>query len=875
MPVPPDAEAAALLADLNEPQRQAVTHRDGPLLVIAGPGSGKTRVITRRAAFLVRTGVPSHNILAITFTNKAADEMKRRIDALGVRRGMWVYTFHALGVRLLREFGELADVQPGFSIYDENDALRAVKDAMEAAQVSGSLISPDTARARISDAKSWLETPAAVADRARWHEEHTLARIYEAYEYILRQRNAVDFDDLLMRVAIVLHDRPDITERLNWRFRYVLIDEYQDTNHAQYLIARYLSQHHGNICATGDPDQSIYAWRGADVRNILEFERDFPNAAVVRLEQNYRSTPQILAAADRLIAHNRRRKPKTLWTQNAAGAPVRAWQFADGLEEADRIANTLRELRIAEGRPWSDFALFYRINAVSRGLEDALRHRGIPYKIARGVEFYNRKEIRDTLAYLRLLVNPADEIALLRIINAPPRGIGRTTIDKLVTHANEAARPLLEVLRAAGRDEIPPLAGTAKRVRPFVELIDGLRQNLRGAPIAEAVNQVLLHSGLEDALRKERESGGEDRLANVQELVTAAIRYEQEYDDASLPDFLHRVSLTSDQDAVDEHAGVVMLMTLHAAKGLEFPVVFLVGLEQGLLPHDRAMQEGGDVEEERRLCFVGLTRARQRLYVTRALERMIRGRPTPRPPSQFVFELADTAPGETGGADAIEFRNFQRGAGAWPQARPDEWSESHRDDQDETYGDSETDEGPDAYGTTEPPSRGAGPIARSGRPVYNPRTGLPDFSAPPRRPRRTPFDDDADAGSASDRGFIPTFDDLPPDEAARYAPPRRHRKLRSRAPDADQLDESPGFEHDEYTHAEHAPAADTPDARHSTEFGTWTAGTLVQHPRFGVGEVLSIRRTGDRTRANIRFAGHGEKTIILEMSPVRRLRPEH
>jgi DNA helicase-2/ATP-dependent DNA helicase PcrA len=632
-----NAQTDPILADLNEPQRRAVTHRDGPLLVLAGPGSGKTRVITRRAAYLVRTGVPARNVLAITFTNKAAEEMKKRITALGVAGGMWVHTFHALGVRLLREFGPLGRVQPGFTIYDEADQKRVIKDTLEICKISPEMLRPEAVQAHISRAKNRLKRPADLIDGADFFDERLIGRVYEAYEQLLEQRNAVDFDDLLMRVAIVLRDHSDITERLNVRFRYVLIDEYQDTNHAQYLIANHLSKHHHNICATGDPDQSIYGWRGADIGNILEFERDYPDAVVVRLEQNYRSTGNILRTASKLIRCNRRRKHKDLWTDQGAGEPVNVWEFDEGYDEAERIADTIVELH-KKGRSYSDFAIMYRVNAISRGLEESLRHRGIPYQIARGVEFYNRKEIRDALAYLRVLVNPTDQVALLRIVNTPARGIGKTTLTRLVDAASHARQPLLEVMHSAA--SVPTLKpAAAARVRQFVDLLDQLKSFANGS-VADAVSNVLVLSGLEADLRKERDEGGEDRLANVEELVTAAKRYEEEIAEPSLEDFLQRVALTSDQDAVDEAAGVVLLMTLHAAKGLEFPVVFIVGLEEGMLPHERSLHEG-DIEEERRLCFVGITRAQQRLHLSHARQRLLRGALLPRCASQFLSELPD------------------------------------------------------------------------------------------------------------------------------------------------------------------------------------------------------------------------------------------
>lgn len=626
-----------LLADLNEPQRQAVTHRDGPLLVLAGPGSGKTRVITRRAAHLVRGGVPPGSVLAITFTNKAAMEMRRRVEELGVGRGMWVYTFHAFGVRILRELGPRARVQPGFSIYDEDDRLRCIKEAMALCRADPQLVRPELAQTEISDAKNKLISPQRYHDMAERFESRTIANIYEHYERLLEQRNAVDFDDLLMRVAIALRDDEEFAERLGERFRYLLIDEYQDTNHAQYLIARRLSMRHRNICVTGDPDQSIYAWRGADIGNILEFERDYPDALVVRLEQNYRSTQHILRAASAVIACNQRRKHKELWSERGDGEPVRVWSFANGDGEAERVADEIAA-QAASGAAYSDFAVFYRVNALSRGVEESLRMRGIPYRIARGVAFYARREIRDLVAYLRVLVNPHDEVALLRIINTPARGIGDTTVQRLRDTARRLGMPLMEVLREAAHTTELKRAALG-RIDAFCALLDKLRLFATG-DVADAVSNVLAMSGLEAALREEDEVAGEDRLANAQELVTAARRYEQQADEPALADFLAGVALVSDQDAVDESAGVVMLMTLHAAKGLEFPVVFMIGLEQGMLPHERSIREG-DVEEERRLCFVGMTRAQRRLHLSHTRQRVIRGSIIPQVASQFLRELPE------------------------------------------------------------------------------------------------------------------------------------------------------------------------------------------------------------------------------------------
>ncbi len=631
-----------LLADLNPPQRQAVQHIDGPLLVLAGPGSGKTRVITRRAAYLVRSGVAARHVLCITFTNKAADEMRQRIGALGVDAGIWIHTFHALGARLLREFGDQAGVGCDFTIYDEDDSLRLLKQAFARCGVAQPR-ADELRRVRwlISHAKNRLQPPEALETRWDVRDEQFARAVYESYEKLLRANHAVDFDDLLMRVAMLLRDDAELRERLNRRFRYLLIDEYQDTNHAQYLIARYLSQQHRNICATGDPDQSIYGWRGADISNILEFEQDYPDARVVRLEQNYRSTGHILAAASRLIQYNSGRKHKDLWTEDEAGAPVYVWRLADAHDEAERIAQTIAQLHEDESLAYSEMAILYRVNALSRTLEDALRRRHIPYRIVRGVAFYQRREVRDALAYLRVVANPADEVALLRILNTPPRGIGPTSVERLRAAAGRAGITLYETLLQAHT-----VAGLTQRarnsIRSFVELIEELRRRSSREPVDVLLAEAVRRSGLEDALRKESESEGEDRWANVAELITVAAEYVETEPEPNLMDFLARTSLVSDQDAVDHEAGAVQLMTLHAAKGLEFDVVFLVGLEDGLLPHARAFEDRNEraLEEERRLCFVGMTRARRRLFLTHVAMRQWQGRDNVRNPSQFLEELA-------------------------------------------------------------------------------------------------------------------------------------------------------------------------------------------------------------------------------------------
>jgi DNA helicase-2/ATP-dependent DNA helicase PcrA len=666
----------ALLDDLTEPQRAAVTHTDGPLLVLAGPGSGKTRVITHRAVHLAATVTQPHHILAITFTNKAAEEMRHRIGALGIGRGMWTGTFHSLCARLLREFGPRVGIQPNFSIFDDADQRALLREAVALCNLSTDNWSPAAAQDAISDAKNRMLTPAAFEQEAADFTSKTLARVYAEYQRLLTEQNGCDFDDLLMHVATLLGEHEDVRRQLSDRFRYLLIDEYQDTNHAQYLIANRLALAHRNICATGDPDQSIYAWRGADIQNILDFEADYPDAVTVRLEQNFRSTAVILSAAASLIAHNCRRKPKDLWTHDERGPGIRVWYCQDEVREARQIAEDIRAYCDSGGRS-GDAAIFYRVNALSRVLEDALREHNLPYQIARGVEFYGRKEIKDALAYLRAIVNPADELSIIRAIGTPARGIGKTTIERLRAHARENGITIDQALAQAGRVAfdregeapaepcgagvspvssrtgkmpVPQLKSAAKKIEPFARLLAGLR-DLPPRPVREIVEAVLQRSGLEAALRDVKDVDS-DPLANVYELVSAAEQYDREHPDGGLAEWLHQISLVSDIDAVELTGGAVTLMTLHAAKGLEFPVVYIIGLEESLLPHRRAMRgDDSELEEERRLCFVGMTRAERKLTLSCAKYRTIRGIAERTVASRFLRELP---------AEEIESHVFDR-----------------------------------------------------------------------------------------------------------------------------------------------------------------------------------------------------------------------
>ncbi len=621
-----------LLADLTDAQRQAVTHVEGPLLVLAGAGSGKTRVITRRVAHLIQQGIAPWHVLAITFTNKAAGEMAQRVAALGTPRGATIGTFHWLCARLLREFAAEADLPRNFTIYDADDQLRCVKEAMKQGGLAEENLSARAVHSAISRAKNELLDAPAYARKARRFFEQSAAKVYPLYQRILQANSALDFDDLLLRTAFLMRDHPELRLLLGQRYRYILIDEYQDTNHAQYVIAHGMALEHENICATGDPDQSIYAWRGADISNILDFEADYPNAVVVRLEQNYRSFQPILTAASSLIARNRRRKKKDLVAVRQGGPDVQVIRLADEHAEAAEVCALVARLR-QEGRSYRDVAVFYRVNALSRVLEEAFRKAGIAYQIARGVEFYNRKEIKDVLAYLRLIVNAADDLSCQRIINIPPRGIGSATVNRLLAAASQCG---VSLLAACGQPESAGLgSAAAAKVAAFARLMAELGR-VEGA-VCGIIEHVVAASGMERAFADDEEQ--RQALRNVQELISSAEEFDQANPQATLADYLYQVSLVSDIDSVDPQAGCVTFMTLHAAKGLEFPVVFIIGCEEGLLPFERQGENQRDVEEERRLAFVGMTRARDLLHLTSARHRMLRGVRQRQVESPFLSEI--------------------------------------------------------------------------------------------------------------------------------------------------------------------------------------------------------------------------------------------
>jgi DNA helicase-2/ATP-dependent DNA helicase PcrA len=626
-----------LLESLTEPQRQAVTHRDGPMLVLAGPGSGRTRVITHRIAYLIENGVPPSQILALTFTNKAADEMQRRVAELVPGARVWLSTFHRFGAKLLRQYARYVGLEQNFTIYDTGDSRQTIKRVIEAREINTLNYSPDRLAEAISAAKNKLITADKYEPRASSMLGRVVAEVYPAYQERLLASSAVDFDDLLLHVAQLLYEHAEIRAELDEHFRYVLVDEYQDTNRAQYVILRALSADYPNLAVTGDPDQSIYGWRGADLNNILEFERDYPSVKIVRLERNYRSTKRILRVADELIGHNLKRKKKELWTENDEGAAVRLVAYADQDREASGIAEQIHAA-VQEGRTPSDFAIFYRVNALSRALEKALRAAGIPYQMVRGQEFYARKEIKDVLAYCQLVNNPRDDMAFERTVNTPPRGIGRKTIERITEHAYRYGSPLLEAARRAF--EIEGLSkGTYAKVAAYVEIIDRIAATVHG-DVEEVVGTVLEASGYRASLAGSDDEQDQNRLANIEELLTDARQFdEQNPGGGKLEEYLERSWLVNETDNFDTDTDKVTMMTLHAAKGLEFPVVFIVAVEDGVLPHERVGQHPDELEEERRLAFVGITRAKDELQLSYAVTRDFRGVRRRTIPSSFLMEM--------------------------------------------------------------------------------------------------------------------------------------------------------------------------------------------------------------------------------------------
>jgi len=647
------------LETLNPEQREAVLHINGPLLILAGAGSGKTRVITSRIAYLVGDGHAQPNEgLAVTFTNKAAEEMRGRVESLlgSDLSGMWVSTFHALCARLLRREAPAIGLSRDFVIYDSSDQLTVIKQALKELQIDDSFVQPRAALSRISHAKNRMESPEAMAANAGWNRrDEQIAKIYSRYLTALKESSALDFDDLLLKTVDLFEQSERVRSKYAQQFRFVMVDEYQDTNRPQYLLIRRLAEVHRNLCVVGDPDQSIYKWRGADLKNILDFDADFPNATIVKLERNYRSTQIILDAASAVISQNRNRKDKHLWTDRKGGARIAYFRGGDDLEEADFITRTARTALADDVE--ATVAILYRTNAQSRTIEDALMREGVAYKVVGGVRFYERKEIKDALAYLKLIINPNDDVSLRRVINVPARGIGKGVIDAVEkigpASAVDESLPLLTAglqpsvsanslwaRLVRGLEDRAFSGRAAASLAAFRDLIVNLTDMARRESVSIAIGKMLDQSGYLKDLRDERNEDAEGRIENLAELVSAAREYESREQEPSLGGYVDRLSLLSD---VDEEQGSrdarVWMMTLHSAKGLEFPVVILAGLEEGLFPHSRSSEDEEELEEERRLCYVGMTRARSQLVLTGAARRRVFGEYQTSEPSRFIDEV--------------------------------------------------------------------------------------------------------------------------------------------------------------------------------------------------------------------------------------------
>ncbi|MDD5082877.1 MAG: UvrD-helicase domain-containing protein [Dehalococcoidales bacterium] len=662
-----------VLVGLNPAQREAVESISGPLLILAGPGSGKTRVITHRVAYLIRVcRVSPYHIMAVTFTNKAAREMTERLNRLvsGSVKDLTLGTFHAICARILRRDGRALDIDPGFVIYDDDDQISLIKRSLQQVGLDPKQYTPRSIASAISAAKSRLLTPKDYIQYGHSYFDEVAGRVYERYQQLLGESNALDFDDLLMKTVLLFRASPDTLARYQTRYQQVMVDEFQDTNLVQYELVKQLAGKYRNICVVGDPDQSIYSWRFADLRNILNFEKDYPEAKVVLLEQNYRSTKRILEAATAVISANQRRKPKSLWTDNEIGELATVVEAYTEQEEAQFVISEIERLVGQGDFKLGDFAVMYRTNAQSRALEEVFIRYGTPYKLVAGTRFYERREVKDIIAYFRLIQNPQDSVSLLRIINVPGRGIGQQTLALISDRAKSLAVPeyrVLQLVAGSPNEETQPAFGSrvTKVLDGFLKLIDGFRSRSRELNMAELFDLVVEGTGYKAYLLSQPD--GEERWENVLELRTVA----QEYRDLKPPDglaaFLEGVSLVSDVDGLDERMSAVTLITLHQAKGLEFPVVFIVGMEEGILPHFRSMDDPDEMEEERRLCYVGITRAKRKVYLVRAFRRSLMGGSNANPPSRF---LKDIPPGLLSGTSRWSVEEDRLAASVYSWNRP-------------------------------------------------------------------------------------------------------------------------------------------------------------------------------------------------------------
>lgn len=628
---------------LNPAQTKAVKHTKGPLLIMAGAGSGKTKVLTCKIANLLAQDVAPYHILAITFTNKAAAEMRERVDKMigNKAKDVWLSTFHAFCARFLRREIEVIDgYKRNFIIYDSSDSQTVVKSCLKELNLDEKQYTPNGIQAAISGAKNALQGVRDFQRAADSFYMEKVAEVYNLYQKKLRNNNALDFDDLLMISVILLEEHEEVLEKYQTRFKYILIDEYQDTNAAQYSLAKRLAAKHRNLCVVGDADQSIYGWRGADIRNIMDFEKDYPEAETIKLEQNYRSTKNILAAANSVIEHNIERKPKELWTENNTGDKITCYIANDERDEVQFIANTILKQKTIFNTSYGDIAILYRTNAQSRVVEEGFMRSGIPYTMVGGLKFYDRKEIKDILAYLRVIFNPADTVSLMRIINVPKRGLGDATIGKLNEYANANDMTLFDVI--SNTDLVTGLTARVKRpLEIFSEFIFNMMAYQNNLSVMELIERVMQESGYMAELEAEKKPENETRLENLKELLSVAKDFAKSEDTPNLENFLSQVALVSDIDNADLEDERVTMMTLHSAKGLEFPIVFMTGMEEGLFPHSRTLMNESEIEEERRTCYVGITRARRKLYLTNAKIRTIYGRSVCYPQSRFLSELPE------------------------------------------------------------------------------------------------------------------------------------------------------------------------------------------------------------------------------------------
>lgn len=653
-----------IFAGLNEPQMEAVMHTEGPLLILAGAGSGKTRVLTTRVAHLIRNkGVPPYQVLAITFTNKAAREMKDRVSALVPEsiKDLWVCTFHAACMRILRRQASFTGYSQGFSVYDDGDQQTVIRDCLKELDIDEKKFPPRAISAAISQAKNRLQSPEEAAEQADDYYTRVVSRLYRVYQEKLVRSNALDFDDILAVTVRLFRENPHVLRYYQNKFQYILVDEYQDTNHAQYVLVNMLAGEHRNLCVVGDPDQGIYSWRGANINNILDFEKDYPEARVVVLDRNYRSTRTILEAANQIIKNNPDRREKNLWTAAGEGTPVVVYTADTERAEADFVAGRIERLHASKDIRYGDMAVLYRTHAMSRALEEVLVRRGIPYQIVGGLRFYDRKEIKDLIAYLRLVDNPMDTVSLARIVNVPKRGVGEASLQKITAFSAEQGITCVEALTRA--QQVPGLSGKVKKA---CENLGRVLQDAAGRSgkitVTDLVMEILDRTGYWADLEAEKTVESQTRQENLKEFLTVTGEFDRSAGEATLTEFLTGLALVADADSFNQQSEQVALMTLHSAKGLEFPVVFLIGMEEGVFPHSRALDEPQEMYEERRLAYVGITRAREIIYLTRCWQRTLYGTTRFNERSRFLEEI----PGElTTDRDPLDAG--EPGTPSWPE----------------------------------------------------------------------------------------------------------------------------------------------------------------------------------------------------------------